>query len=334
MESGAAVVHHHHYYPEGSHLVESDPRIGASVRKVGTSNGPGSVNQMSIIDKPINKANEITRSEPLTIIRNPQNHIRVVRDGVEKVVVDNPNLYKPSQAQENHSLKELQGVKVPDPPAKGKENILKPPPGKRLKFEKQVQPGENTIACPIEDPRNPYHKEYLKLKQLNDGHLKLENLNHSNPTKQRNSPTKSNVFRGTNLFRNPSNGQSAAPKQISKKLKNSNQGPSVPVNSKAQSPSDSQSNNVGYNPDLLQPPLPKVGPRDTSGDPLDEYHYCDDCDVAFKEGQPKNNVQVGYAYDGHLPAQVHGYGQKPVMVKSVNGAPRVGMVGVRSAFTR
>jgi hypothetical protein len=47
-------------------------------------------------------------------------------------------------------------------------------PAKKYKFKKTLMTEEidKAIPCPIEDPRNPYHNDYLKLKELSDGHLK------------------------------------------------------------------------------------------------------------------------------------------------------------------
>jgi hypothetical protein len=47
-------------------------------------------------------------------------------------------------------------------------------PHKKYKFKKSLRTEEidKAIPCPIEDPRNPFHAEYLKLKALSDGHLR------------------------------------------------------------------------------------------------------------------------------------------------------------------
>jgi hypothetical protein len=47
-------------------------------------------------------------------------------------------------------------------------------PNKKYKFKKTLRTEEidRAIPCPIEDPRNPYHEEYLRLKKLSDGHLR------------------------------------------------------------------------------------------------------------------------------------------------------------------
>jgi hypothetical protein len=65
---------------------------------------------------------------------------------------------------------------------KKKKNLS---PTKRYEFKKTLRSEElqDAIPCPIEDPRNPFHCEYLKLKALSEGHLKEVSERNSSPSR-------------------------------------------------------------------------------------------------------------------------------------------------------
>lgn len=162
-------IHHHYYhYPDGRTEMVSTP-------------------------------SNVSPKEPIYAIPNPQENIQVA-SGFQKVITTQPDSSTPDEAPPgNNSLKNLReksplitenGPSI----AASKSPIIKQPksqkrakkiqPDKKYKFKKTLRTEEidKAIPCPIEDPRNPYHQEYLKLKAMSDGHLKEASMLSQTPS--------------------------------------------------------------------------------------------------------------------------------------------------------
>lgn len=200
-----------------------------------------SPNILSPKKTPISLHNVPTFS-PLVLVKNPKENIQLP-DKLEKVFIDNPDAYDPLEGRENHELEQLNNVKIPDRGLKEKFGYV---------FKSKLKPGDLGIECPIEDPRNPYHHEYLKLKVKRDGHLKEE---------------KPNIFE---------NGR----KKIweDHEMKDDEVGSNTPFNSKNNNKKLKRVRN-----DLEYPPLPEVNEIPKNDKEVDKFHYCEDCDLAFKK---------------------------------------------------
>lgn len=173
------------------------------------------------------------------------------------------------------------------------------------------------LSCPIEDPRNPFHEEYLKLKALYDGKLingkeykknnsppqpklvvKKINSNEKNP-KIDESEKKEN-FAKISEFKNSSssdwikvkdpqiinqyftNMNPSEPRKTSQTVKKEYPNPSLkslnrPPTIVIETPLSNNSETPTKTHDYQQKPT-KL---------LNQYHYCKDCDVAF---QPVKDV--------------------------------------------
>ena len=92
------------------------------------------------------------------IIRNPEENLRV-EFPMKKVIV--------SESQEGRE----------------RDTRYTSPERRPPSYTRYVQPahdsrntnnGESSESCPLEDPRNPYHQEYLKLKEKADGELDIK----------------------------------------------------------------------------------------------------------------------------------------------------------------
>lgn len=209
--------------------------------------------------------------EPLVLIKNPKENIQVVT-GLEKVIEDNPDAYNPKEGKENHELKQLRNVKIADPELKKKKGYV---------FKSKLRPGDYGIQCPIEDPRNPYHADYLKLKAAADGHLKEESLQQNN------------IFRVPELKRSNHQGRRKIWDSDETGL-DSSKGKTTPYNS------INTSSKLSGRP-MSSVPLPEVHRNPPTDGIVDNYHYCEDCDVAFKKAKHCGDAIVtGYLPDGSL----------------------------------
>lgn len=210
--------------------------------------------------------------EPLVLIKNPKENIQVV-SGLDKVIEDNPDAYDPKEGKENHELKQLRKVKVPNPDLKKKKGYV---------FRNKLKPGDYGIQCPIEDPRNPYHADYLKLKAAADGHLKEESMQNNN------------IFRAPQLKRGSNDGARRKIWESDENGSDISRGKHTPFNS------------INKNPKMAGRPmasiaLPEVSKRIPKDGIVDNYHYCEDCDVAFKKAKNCGEAIVtGCLPDGSL----------------------------------
>lgn len=222
--------------------VRFSPIPSPNSQRVVHLSSPQRIVSMSQIHPPIHHHSVI-------LIKDPKQNIQVPKP-LKKVISDNPDAYNPLEGRENHELKQLKEINIPNPELRKKKGYT---------FESKLKPGDIGIQCPIEDPRNPYHHEYLKLKATKDGHLKEDSL-------------KENRFKGEKNPKSPGR----------KKIWDSEEMNNLDMNG-SKTPFNSKSQNRKGNA-LLDPPLPEV--RREAEDPkeVDKYHYCDDCDVAFKTG--------------------------------------------------
>ena len=317
--SSQQVVHHHHYHLPPGTEIQNDPlgRLSFTIPE-----SAGSIPKPVIISPP----------RPLTLIPNPQQNIRIASQGAQKVVVDNPKYYQPEDAKQSH---ELDGLNTAQIPLNKDGKIFVKDGKKQLEFKKELDPNENAVECPIEDPRNPFHQEYLRLKRLNDGHLKLDNAPRATPSNR-----KRGVFSARGMFQenSPQINKTAAnesenPLQASLTRKESEEPKRTLSRSRnqetAQRPYQTANPSIGFinNRENL-PPLPEVdgGGYGKKKVTLDQYHYCDECDLAFKEGPPQNSMHLTRVpqYNPYIHGTgLTGHGKSPVMLKRYQGYPGV-----------
>jgi len=124
--------------------------------------------------------------------------------------------------------------------------------------------------CPIEDPRNPFHKDYLKLKELGDGFIsrRAGTFSQKHPkTIRQNAPDNQYSMHGRSSSRGVSPNQRAniEPLIISRKS----------INGVSKTCASSNS--------IKSYQLPHVKRHNLKENlPLDEYNYCSKCDLAYQ----------------------------------------------------
>lgn len=60
---------------------------------------------------------------PIILVQNPQENIQIPRV-LEKVIIDNPDAYDPVEARENHDLRQLKEINIPNPELRKKRLCL------------------------------------------------------------------------------------------------------------------------------------------------------------------------------------------------------------------
>lgn len=309
--------------------------------------------------------------EPPIMIPNPEKNIQLA-PGFQKVITPNPDSFNPDEAQENHSLKNLgerpllhtqnpkkrssatpSGISIRKQ-AKPQKQTKQSNPDKKYKFKKTLRTEEidKAIPCPIEDPRNPYHQEYLKLKAMSDGHLKeasmlsqapsqatdmsgFQDTNNTNPgiSRPASRAMTTSIHNVTPMKLHPQQVQSptfqsktmnALPKEVNiyqnapLSSKAMNNGEVYAEVTPANTPSEHEPENEenlppveGYiqnyqsyhNDQNYQVPLYKKPQVVTQV--VDNFDYCDDCDVAFTK-KPSLEPAFGKGYNGGRDPQIEG----------------------------
>jgi len=221
--------------------------------------------------------------------------------------------------------------RTPSPHRQRRQTLPEKPPIPQ-KSQKLAQQNQPKGGYPIEDPRNPFHQEYLKLKALYDGKSGATNSSTSGkniviqPPKPKYQPPKLVVKRISGQsskqesLKNPSLQQKALGikgvfkdhnnniiqnnegNRTLKKIYNPHAAPteqsaSRPATIIIETPISNSSTPLKIQPNLLLQQNQK-GYEPIRTNLMNEYHYCDDCDVAFQPYGNKPEDDLSY-YDDH-----------------------------------